>query len=129
MGFNKIAIMYFLGKGNIEAAESRFEMLKKIDPDHDDITFLWQRIALKRLGFGMERLKNKIEAKQKVTPIEQKIIETTEPPVFTHPEIEQLYENDIYDSPDTHVREEAKIGRNDPCPCGSGKKYKKCCLN
>lgn len=26
------------------------------------------------------------------------------------------------------VRAEAKIGRNDPCPCGSGKKYKKCCL-
>nr|WP_283777790.1 SEC-C metal-binding domain-containing protein [Sansalvadorimonas sp. 2012CJ34-2] len=22
-----------------------------------------------------------------------------------------------------------KAGRNDPCPCGSGKKYKKCCLN
>ncbi|MCG8572964.1 MAG: SEC-C domain-containing protein, partial [Spirochaetes bacterium] len=22
-----------------------------------------------------------------------------------------------------------KIGRNSPCPCGSGKKYKKCCLN
>lgn len=22
-----------------------------------------------------------------------------------------------------------KIGRNDPCPCGSGKKYKRCCLN
>lgn len=21
-----------------------------------------------------------------------------------------------------------KIGRNDPCPCGSGKKYKHCCL-
>lgn len=26
-----------------------------------------------------------------------------------------------------HRREEKKIGRNDPCPCGSGKKYKKCC--
>ena len=24
------------------------------------------------------------------------------------------------------VRTEPKIGRNDPCPCGSGKKYKKC---
>ncbi len=24
-------------------------------------------------------------------------------------------------------REEVKVGRNDPCPCGSGKKYKKCC--
>ncbi|MFZ4703348.1 MAG: SEC-C metal-binding domain-containing protein [Candidatus Methylumidiphilus sp.] len=21
-----------------------------------------------------------------------------------------------------------KIGRNEPCPCGSGKKYKKCCM-
>ena len=25
------------------------------------------------------------------------------------------------------VRKPKKIGRNDPCPCGSGKKYKKCC--
>jgi len=25
------------------------------------------------------------------------------------------------------VRREKKVGRNDPCPCGSGKKYKKCC--
>ncbi|MEK7847195.1 MAG: SEC-C metal-binding domain-containing protein, partial [Nitrospinota bacterium] len=24
-------------------------------------------------------------------------------------------------------REGKKVGRNDPCPCGSGKKYKKCC--
>jgi len=27
-----------------------------------------------------------------------------------------------------YVRQTAKVGRNDPCPCGSGKKYKKCCL-
>lgn len=27
----------------------------------------------------------------------------------------------------TIVNKEKKIGRNDPCPCGSGKKYKKCC--
>ena len=25
-------------------------------------------------------------------------------------------------------REGPKVGRNDPCPCGSGKKYKKCCM-
>jgi len=25
------------------------------------------------------------------------------------------------------IRVENKIGRNDPCPCGSNKKYKKCC--
>ena len=27
------------------------------------------------------------------------------------------------------VNEEGKIGRNDPCPCGSGKKYKVCCMD
>ncbi len=25
------------------------------------------------------------------------------------------------------TRAEAKVGRNDPCPCGNGKKFKKCC--
>ncbi|MDD3643436.1 MAG: SEC-C metal-binding domain-containing protein, partial [Candidatus Krumholzibacteria bacterium] len=28
---------------------------------------------------------------------------------------------------ETRTREEPKVGRNDPCPCGSGRKYKKCC--
>lgn len=32
-----------------------------------------------------------------------------------------------YESPETFIRENKKIGRNEPCPCGSGKKYKKCC--
>ena len=29
----------------------------------------------------------------------------------------------------TPLRAEPRAGRNDPCPCGSGKKYKKCCLH
>ena len=29
----------------------------------------------------------------------------------------------------TIVRNDDKIGRNDPCPCGTGKKYKKCCAS
>lgn len=28
---------------------------------------------------------------------------------------------------ETVIRDSPKVGRNDPCPCGSGKKYKKCC--
>ncbi len=28
----------------------------------------------------------------------------------------------------TVARQQPKVGRNDPCPCGSGKKYKKCCM-
>ena len=30
-------------------------------------------------------------------------------------------------TPQTATREHPKVGRNEPCPCGSGKKYKKCC--
>jgi hypothetical protein len=30
---------------------------------------------------------------------------------------------------DPYLRKQPKIGRNDPCPCGSGKKFKKCCMN
>lgn len=30
-------------------------------------------------------------------------------------------------APDVSVKEHVKVGRNDPCPCGSGKKYKHCC--
>ncbi|MEP3563045.1 MAG: SEC-C metal-binding domain-containing protein, partial [Marinobacter sp.] len=30
-------------------------------------------------------------------------------------------------TPDTFVRQERKVGRNEPCPCGSGKKFKQCC--
>jgi preprotein translocase subunit SecA len=32
------------------------------------------------------------------------------------------------DSFDTATNEFRHVGRNDPCPCGSGKKFKKCCL-
>jgi len=39
----------------------------------------------------------------------------------------------FYDTPplvaSQHRRQGPKVGRNAPCPCGSSKKYKKCCLN
>ena len=35
----------------------------------------------------------------------------------------------VYRKPKPYVRGEKKIYRNDPCPCGSGKKYKHCCMN
>jgi hypothetical protein len=41
--------------------------------------------------------------------------------------IDELYKNDNQQT--TIVNKEPKINRNDNCPCGSGKKYKKCCIN
>ena len=37
------------------------------------------------------------------------------------------FDDDFYNPPSETVIKEKKPGRNDPCPCGSGKKYKKCC--
>lgn len=37
--------------------------------------------------------------------------------------------NDFFTSSQNQPARKTKIGRNEPCPCGSGKKYKKCCLN
>ena len=45
--------------------------------------------------------------------------------VFTPDEQKQLYTEQKRSH--TIVRNEAKVGRNDPCTCGSGKKFKKCC--
>ncbi|MDT0644097.1 DUF1186 domain-containing protein [Zunongwangia sp. F363] len=36
---------------------------------------------------------------------------------------------DDFISENQPLRKEKEPGRNDPCPCGSGKKYKKCCMN
>ena len=45
------------------------------------------------------------------------------------PRVEAPPEEDYLSLPpgETIVRDSPKVGRNDPCPCGSGKKYKKCC--
>ncbi len=41
-----------------------------------------------------------------------------------HRVVESRGEGDVRRTP---VRAERRVGRNDPCPCGSGKKYKRCC--
>ncbi len=44
--------------------------------------------------------------------------------IYTEEELKKFYKDQ---KESTTIRKEKKIGRNDPCPCGSGKKYKKCC--
>ena len=44
--------------------------------------------------------------------------------IFSEEELKALYKEQRDSGT---VRKAKKIGRNDPCPCGSGKKYKKCC--
>jgi len=40
---------------------------------------------------------------------------------------EDITDLEILLNPPQQTKVEKKVGRNEPCPCGSGKKYKKCC--
>jgi preprotein translocase subunit SecA len=42
------------------------------------------------------------------------------------PDCDHDHDHDHGPIAEPYVRAEAKVSRNDPCPCGSGKKYKKC---
>lgn len=42
---------------------------------------------------------------------------------------EWIYTKAVREGPAPVRSSSPKVGRNDPCPCGSGKKYKHCCLN
>lgn len=46
---------------------------------------------------------------------------------FTREDGRWVYAGMIVPKAEPVRRESPKVGRNDPCPCGSGKKYKKCC--
>lgn len=51
------------------------------------------------------------------------------PRTYTHAAADNQLADDeaqVESAPVTFVRDEQKVGRNDPCPCGSGKKYKHC---
>ena len=43
------------------------------------------------------------------------------------PDCDHDHDHDhVHHRPQPFVREQPKVDRNEPCPCGSGKKYKKC---
>ncbi len=46
--------------------------------------------------------------------------------VHGHAHHHHHHDHDDDAPPETYVRETPKVGRNEPCPCGSGKKFKKC---
>jgi len=113
-------------------------------------------IAYKKEGFEMfsemiESIKEEItRGVLLVRPIDDyktKSVFTSLPQNFKHSELDQFSQkpvsrselhqgavntdsvplSDDINKPESYKRDEKKVGRNDPCPCGSGKKYKKCC--
>lgn len=90
-------------------------------------TGMWQRIA-EQVTSAIFRMEQEspafVGSLWKITATEQDVAPPVEDPV------DQMQTNEPgQDSKavDPIINNAPKVGRNDPCPCGSGKKYKKCC--
>ncbi len=91
-------------------------------------------IEYKREGYDlfagmMQRIKSDaIERLFRVQAVRQEAApEPVPPPILTRPQPKlMLNRGEEPAAPQTVHRTDNKVGRNDPCPCGSGKKYKKC---
>ena len=85
------------------AAEAHYRKALKTAADEDEREGVLERLVplLSQLGRKEEAEKLRIDASRRAY--------ASNPPLFPEPE------------------RRTKIGRNEPCPCGSGKKYKKCC--
>ena len=81
---------------------------------------------------GAFRALTRVRVEQRPAEVAEEAVAAPEPePMFQHKEQPQQlsYSNEpeeLLGAP-AQARAENKPGRNDPCPCGSGKKYKKCC--
>ena len=119
----------------------RIILLKVIDRkwmDHiDDMDQLREGIGMQAYGQRDPVVEYRLVGFDMFNDMIKSIEEETAGALF-HVQIEQKIEreeapkitgtNKDIDGPRTpYVRKGAKVGRNDPCPCGSGKKYKNCC--
>lgn len=95
-----------------EAFEMFEQLLDRVK--HDVVAFL-MRIQLQ-------------EPQQALAALEE---HEPQPMAFSHPDAGSALEDDevvdaVVGGKPAYERDGAKVGRNDPCPCGSGKKYKNC---
>jgi len=76
----------------------------------EEATILFKLCANKELRMAVQEMESRFPAEEKI-----------------YPHITR-WQNPFHTSTSPMKRAVDKIGRNDPCPCGSGKKYKKCCM-
>ena len=104
--YEEIATSMFRSATSADAIQGFFESLSQMQAQHRDVSALTAAAAQA----------NAMQA-QGVAP--QRVPVGALPPGMELPQAS---------APPVPVRkDEPKVGRNDPCPCGSGRKYKKCC--
>jgi preprotein translocase subunit SecA len=104
--YEEIATSMFRSATSVDAIEGFFESLSKMQAQHRDVSALAAAAA-------------HAAAMQTQGAPQQRMPAGAPPPGM---ELPQAFE------PAAPIRKDGpKVGRNDPCPCGSGRKYKKCC--
>jgi preprotein translocase subunit SecA len=129
-----------LGETTMREAE-RIILLRSVDDkwmDHiDAMDQLRQGIGLRAYGQRDPVVEFKFEGFEMFEEMTSAIQESAlkmlmgvnieRPETLKRPEVRITMNSSDNSSPATVKNSSTKVGRNDPCPCGSGKKYKKCC--
>jgi hypothetical protein len=106
------------------------DVKKAYDDDLIDPNFVGLDEVERDRAAGWEAMRRRLEQKPLRRPILSAIREMQGWPCFQEPRNKQPSSlADLHHMPAIRPvsSAERKIGRNEPCPCGSGKKYKKCC--
>lgn len=102
IGFNAIAVEYFLALDKIEDAELRAEVLEELDEDHHKTLYVQQLLREWYYSKAAARLEQQ-QQERKAVPVkdERSHLQTLEPPKFHFPEqIAWLYTNDLNINPE-----------------------------
>lgn len=94
----------------------------------DEIKMLEQESVVQQAQQALRDLEKEIDLTNATDDEVNEKLKDFEDSVITGDQLAQL--RALYNrKPKQLVRKHAKVGRNDPCPCGSGKKFKNCCMN
>lgn len=85
-----------------------------------------EEIARRQERWRQEAKERAKWAKQQALANESKVLNQLPPPSL-QTDLSPIVPEGYFATEEGNFIREEKIGRNDPCPCGSGKKYKKCC--
>ncbi len=100
-GFYKIAILYFISTGNLEAARGRLEIMQEVAPDHPDTEFAAVQLIQATMKEGFAQWEEEEKTKIHVTPLPNTLPEQIiTPPVFENEIINLLYEDGLYIDPE-----------------------------
>lgn len=128
--FEQVAIRYYLGNNRLAEAINRLDRLVRLGLVYLDLEPSAVAVGgiLNLTSFDEDFARDQIGDWE--AALDQAATRTLEIIEFGGEEAMAAFEQMVEEEePQATVRRIGKkIGRNDPCPCGSGRKYKKCCL-